>query len=364
MAATDFGELDWNVWFISSCRLYVSYRFMRGIEQQFLSLQKGFHELIPANLLRPFDERELELLIGGICKIDTVDWQNNTRLKVRPAGSHPPILPHPANWTLCLFPALHSGFASCPVVLADSRIVQWRAESPPPPIRHRIVQSSTPRIQSAPRQFNLTVLTLFPPMLPPPPSSPPPPPPRLYPLLPIFIPRSSSPAWSLTWISSTRPPWNNPEIPLETPWQGPHPSRLSWSQSRWIQWTPLAIASGAICSPADASARLEAPEAETQIKSQSKTNGIVNLLSLSPSLSLFAFETGSTGASGPRLFTIHLIDAPFENLPKAHTCFNRLDLPPYPSYEKMCEKLTQAVEETCGFAVEWSFQSSPILDYY
>lgn len=55
---------------------------MRGIEQQFLSLQKGFHELIPANLLRPFDERELELLIGGICKIDTVDWQANTRLKV------------------------------------------------------------------------------------------------------------------------------------------------------------------------------------------------------------------------------------------------------------------------------------------
>lgn len=55
---------------------------MRGIEQQFLSLQKGFHELIPANLLRPFDERELELLIGGICKIDTTDWQSNTRLKV------------------------------------------------------------------------------------------------------------------------------------------------------------------------------------------------------------------------------------------------------------------------------------------
>ena len=65
------------------------------------------------------------------------------------------------------------------------------------------------------------------------------------------------------------------------------------------------------------------------------------------------FVSGSTGASGPRLFTIHLIDAPCENLPKAHTCFNRLDLPPYPSYEKMHEKLTQAVEETCGFAVEW-----------
>jgi E3 ubiquitin ligase SMURF1/2 len=41
-----------------------------------------------------------------------------------------------------------------------------------------------------------------------------------------------------------------------------------------------------------------------------------------------------------------------ENLPKAHTCFNRLDLPAYPTKEKMLDKLTQAVEETCGFAVE------------
>ena len=32
--------------------------------------------------------------------------------------------------------------------------------------------------------------------------------------------------------------------------------------------------------------------------------------------------------------------------------FSRLDLPPYPSEEIMCDKLTQAVEETCGFAVE------------
>ena len=55
----------------------------------------------------------------------------------------------------------------------------------------------------------------------------------------------------------------------------------------------------------------------------------------------------------PRLFTLHLVsDAPAENLPKAHTCFNRLDLPAYLTKEKMIDKLTQAVEETCGFAVE------------
>ena len=48
-------------YFCLSFRLYVNWRFMRGIEAQFLSLQKGFNELIPQHLLRPFDEKELEV---------------------------------------------------------------------------------------------------------------------------------------------------------------------------------------------------------------------------------------------------------------------------------------------------------------
>lgn len=32
--------------------------------------------------------------------------------------------------------------------------------------------------------------------------------------------------------------------------------------------------------------------------------------------------------------------------------FNRIDIPPYEDYEKFLSKLTCAVEETCGFAVE------------
>lgn len=63
-------------------RLYVNYRFMRGIEKQFDSLQKGFFEVVPQNLLKSFDEKELELLIGGICKIDLDDWKAHTKLKV------------------------------------------------------------------------------------------------------------------------------------------------------------------------------------------------------------------------------------------------------------------------------------------
>lgn len=54
---------------------------MRGIEQQFLALQKGFTELIPPACLRPFDERELELVISGIGSIDVADWRSHTRLK-------------------------------------------------------------------------------------------------------------------------------------------------------------------------------------------------------------------------------------------------------------------------------------------
>lgn len=63
------------------CRLYIQFRFKDGIEKQFNALQKGFHELIPPHLLKNFDERELELLVSGLGKVDVKDWKNNTRLK-------------------------------------------------------------------------------------------------------------------------------------------------------------------------------------------------------------------------------------------------------------------------------------------
>lgn len=169
-------------------KLYVNYRFMRGIEQQFLALQKGFTELIPPALLRPFDERELELVISGIGSIDIADWRSHTRLK------------------------------HC---TPDTMVVQWfwqAVESYSEEMRARLLQ---------------------------------------------FVTGSS-------------------RVPL----QG------------------------------------------------------------------FKALQGSTGAAGPRLFTIHCVDVPPQNLPKAHTCFNRIDIPPYDSYQTLLDKLTQAVEETCGFAVE------------
>ncbi|KAI9144726.1 hypothetical protein BKA69DRAFT_1122162 [Paraphysoderma sedebokerense] len=57
------------------------------------------------------------------------------------------------------------------------------------------------------------------------------------------------------------------------------------------------------------------------------------------------------GSDGPRRFTIEKAGEDHA-LPKAHTCFNRIDLPPYKSYEQLVSKLTLAVEETMGFGQE------------
>lgn len=68
---------------------------------------------------------------------------------------------------------------------------------------------------------------------------------------------------------------------------------------------------------------------------------------LNPCVCLCAY----LGSSGHQLFCIERTGD--ENwLPRSHTCFNRLDLPPYKSYEQLREKLTMAIEETRGFGQE------------
>ncbi|XP_041074642.1 E3 ubiquitin-protein ligase NEDD4-like isoform X1 [Polyodon spathula] len=54
------------------------------------------------------------------------------------------------------------------------------------------------------------------------------------------------------------------------------------------------------------------------------------------------------GSNGPQLFTIEQWGTP-DKLPRAHTCFNRLDLPPYESFEDLREKLHIAIENAQGF---------------
>ncbi|EDW65245.2 E3 ubiquitin-protein ligase HECW2 isoform X1 [Drosophila virilis] len=79
-------------------------------------------------------------------------------------------------------------------------------------------------------------------------------------------------------------------------------------------------------------------------------------------LRLLQFVTGTSsipyegfsalrGSTGPRRFCIEKWGKP-NALPRAHTCFNRLDLPPYPTPELLYEKLLLAVEETNTFGIE------------
>ncbi|KAK6479982.1 NEDD4-like E3 ubiquitin-protein ligase WWP2 isoform X1 [Huso huso] len=57
------------------------------------------------------------------------------------------------------------------------------------------------------------------------------------------------------------------------------------------------------------------------------------------------------GSNGPQKFCIDKVGKETW-LPRSHTCFNRLDLPPYKSFEQLKEKLLFAIEETEGFGQE------------
>ncbi|KRZ31050.1 E3 ubiquitin-protein ligase NEDD4, partial [Trichinella pseudospiralis] len=54
------------------------------------------------------------------------------------------------------------------------------------------------------------------------------------------------------------------------------------------------------------------------------------------------------GSNGLQKFTIEKWSTP-EMLPRAHTCFNRLDLPPYTSYQDLKDKLVKAIENSASF---------------
>ncbi|XP_041923304.1 E3 ubiquitin-protein ligase HECW1 [Alosa sapidissima] len=79
-------------------------------------------------------------------------------------------------------------------------------------------------------------------------------------------------------------------------------------------------------------------------------------------LRLLQFVTGTSsvpyegfaalrGSNGLRRFCIEKWGKA-TSLPRAHTCFNRLDLPSYPSFTMLYEKLLVAVEETSTFGLE------------
>ncbi|XP_026135205.1 E3 ubiquitin-protein ligase HECW1-like isoform X2 [Carassius auratus] len=90
--------------------------------------------------------------------------------------------------------------------------------------------------------------------------------------------------------------------------------------------------------------------------------GAVDRFNNEQRLRLLQFVTGTSsvpyegftalrGSNGLRRFCIEKWGK-ITSLPRAHTCFNRLDLPPYPSYTMLYEKLLIAVEETSTFGLE------------
>ncbi|KAH7021771.1 hypothetical protein B0J12DRAFT_773511, partial [Macrophomina phaseolina] len=164
--------------------LITEWRIQKRVEEQFSAFIAGFHELIPADLITVFDERELELLIGGIADIDVEDWKKHTDYR---------------------------GYTESDEVIQNfwKCIRSWDAEQ-----KSRLLQFAT----------------------------------------------------------------GTSRIPV---------------------------------------------------------NGFKDL----------------QGSDGPRRFTIEKAGE-ITQLPKSHTCFNRLDLPPYKTYEALNQKLTIAVEETVGFGQE------------
>lgn len=184
--------------------LITEWRIQKRVEEQFNAFVTGFHELIPADLVNVFDERELELLIGGIADIDVDDWKKHTDYR---------------------------GYTESDVVVQNF----WKV--------------SLPTTTSHTHQISL-----------------------------------------LTTHQCIRS------------WDAEQKSRL------------LQFATGT---------------------SRIPVNGFKDL----------------QGSDGPRRFTIEK-SGEESQLPKSHTCFNRLDLPPYKSFDALQSKLLWAVEETVGFGQE------------
>lgn len=54
---------------------------MHGLQQQLNAFLEGFYELMPAQLLSIFDDKELELLISGLPTIDLTDLKAYTEYR-------------------------------------------------------------------------------------------------------------------------------------------------------------------------------------------------------------------------------------------------------------------------------------------
>jgi hypothetical protein len=72
--------------------LVIQWRFSRRVENQMTAFLDGFHELVPFELLKMFDEREVEYLLCGLGEIDMKDWRVNTIYRNGYCDQHPIII--------------------------------------------------------------------------------------------------------------------------------------------------------------------------------------------------------------------------------------------------------------------------------
>ncbi|KAI1431794.1 hypothetical protein GGR50DRAFT_697649 [Xylaria sp. CBS 124048] len=59
-------------------RLVVEHKLLASVKDQMENFLKGFHDIIPAELISIFNEQELELLISGLPDVNIDDWKSNT----------------------------------------------------------------------------------------------------------------------------------------------------------------------------------------------------------------------------------------------------------------------------------------------
>uniref|UniRef100_A0A3Q3BZN2 E3 ubiquitin-protein ligase n=1 Tax=Haplochromis burtoni TaxID=8153 RepID=A0A3Q3BZN2_HAPBU len=72
--------------------LVIQWRFVNRIQKQMTAFKEGFFELVPQDLIKIFDENELELLMCGLGDVDVNDWRANTKYKNGYCSNHMVIL--------------------------------------------------------------------------------------------------------------------------------------------------------------------------------------------------------------------------------------------------------------------------------
>lgn len=73
-------------------KLVANYRLKQAIKSQITAFKTGLFSIVPKDLIKIFDNRELELLISGLQVVDIEDLRENTAYQGYTASSKPILL--------------------------------------------------------------------------------------------------------------------------------------------------------------------------------------------------------------------------------------------------------------------------------